>query len=519
MVRQVAGGEVEERFVALLSNAAAVRAVAAVVEGTLGPKGLDCMLVDRFGDVTITNDGSTILDKIDAQHPAARLLISGAQAQDREVGDGTTTATVLASALITQAVTHAGRGVPITKLVEGIRLGISTAVAGLQRRARPIAGLDDPLLRDTAVIAARGDQGIADLAVDAARRVGADTLKDPTYRLADWVVAKEGAKDETFGGVIVDQEPVNVQMPRSLQNVRVLLLDDPLEPEPLDGQAMGTEIGFRRYMELQDEFRKWLDTLQSAGIGLVASTKAVAGEAEERLTQAGIIATRRLSLREMERLAENTGARILKRGSLKRPLAELTQFLGTAADVSADQELDLLRVTGAGPRPAATILVGAATRQVRDERERIAVDAAWAVQQTVKGGVLVGEGAAALAVVPEVETVKSKAGGMVSYGVDCVIEALKTPISRILANAGFNPLEKLEEATRAQREHGDTWGIDTDSGEPTDMAADHVFDPAPVMIYALRTAGEVAEAILRINTIIKKREVALTGPPPPPPPA
>ena len=179
-VKQVSkGADVDERLAALLSNAGAVRAVASSIEGTLGPKGLNCMLVDKFGDVTITNDGSTILDKVEANHPAARMLIRIAKAQDAEVGDGTTTAAVLASALLAEGVGQVARGVPVTKVIEGIGMGIAKALEVVESAARPISGWDDPLLWQAAYIAGRESADIADLVVRAAQLVGEEKLQDP----------------------------------------------------------------------------------------------------------------------------------------------------------------------------------------------------------------------------------------------------------------------------------------------------------------------------------------------------
>ncbi|HOM70882.1 MAG TPA: TCP-1/cpn60 chaperonin family protein, partial [Armatimonadota bacterium] len=175
------GSDVDERLAALLANAGAIRTVAAAVEGTIGPKGLNCMLVDRFGDVIITNDGSAILDKIDVTHPASRMLINTAKAQDDEVGDGTTTATVLASALISEGTNQVVRGVPVTKVIEGIRLGVSEAVSYITEQAKQISDFDNPLLMQTALVSARGQNDLAELSVKAAKLVGLDKLADPAF--------------------------------------------------------------------------------------------------------------------------------------------------------------------------------------------------------------------------------------------------------------------------------------------------------------------------------------------------
>lgn len=506
-IKQVSkSADVDERLAALLANATAVRAVASSVEGTLGPKGLNCMLVDKFGDVTITNDGSTILDKIDINHPAARLVIRTAKAQDEEVGDGTTTAAILASALVMEGVSRVSRGVPVTKVIQGLSIGIKKALEVLEAASRQVKDFDDPLLWQAAYIAGREDAEIADLVVQAAKLVGKEKLAEPAFKLADTIVAKEGAQNEVFTGLIIEKERMNSQMPRSLEDVKVLVVDDALEPERMEDDALGTESGFARYVQLQNEFCENLRKIVDLGIGLVVANKGVADLAEELLTDAGIIVLRRVSTRDIARIVEHTGAKTIKRAGLKKPLEELSLFVGRCARVYEDERLEHTRIMGGIGKPAATLLVGAATREVRDERERIARDAASAVQAAIIGGVVPGGGSIEIAASREVSFLRDGVKGMAAYGVDCVAEALKKPLSQIVANAGFNPLEKVEDVIAAQAEQGKvSLAIECDTGEVADMWELGVVDPLKVKVHALKAAAEIADAVLRINTIIKKR--------------
>lgn len=509
--------ESEERLSPLVSNANAVRAIAAAVEGTLGPKGLNCMLVDRFGEVVITNDGSTILEKIDAAHPAARLLVNAARAQARDVGDGTTTTTVLAQALINEGLAQVSRGVPVARIVEGLRRGIAAAVAGIAHRATPITDIDAPLLRRAVLIAAREQDDIADLCLSAAARIGRARLIEPGFRLADWIVAREGAENEVVCGVIIEKEPMNVQMPREVPTGTVLCIDDALEPEELEEGALGTEAGFATFLRYQQEFRAALHGLVTLGVRALFVTKAVHDTAEELLTDAGITVIRRLSTRDLQRIARHTGARPLKRTGLRKSPAELARYLGHIERLQVDPTLGYTRVLAGIPLPVggdavATILVGAATAEVRAERARVAEDAACAVQAALRSGVVPGGGAAEMAVISDVQACRQDAVGMAGYGVDCVLAALKAPLAQIVANAGFNPLEKVEAVlTGIARSGAQTLAIDCDTGEVVDMCTLGVVDPALVKTHALRAAGEVAEAILRIQTIIRKRDDPATG--------
>jgi len=507
-LKQVASGaEIDEKLAALLTNANAVRAIASAVEGTIGPKGLNTLLVDRFGDVTITNDGVTILTKMDVNHPAAKMVINVARAQEQEVGDGTTTATIMAGALLTEGVNQAVRGVPVTRIIEGIRLGIRKATEEMEARSRPVSGVDDPILRRVAYVSGREQEDIADLAVKAAALVGKEKLLDRSFKLSDTVVAKAGAENEVFMGVIVDKQRTNKEMPREVSPVRVLVVDDALEPEEIEEEALGTEAGFSRYLQLQEEFRANVRKVIALGVNLVVVDRGVDEAAEEMFTDAGVMVLQRVSSRELRQVAEHTGARAIKRTALRKEPAELEKYLGAADRAFEDEKLEHVRILGGKGKPMATILVGAATQEVVGERERIAKDATSAVQAAVRGGVVPGGGAIELAVSREVEKLRSSVRGMAAYGVDCVVEALKKPLAQIVANAGFNPLEKVGDVMAAQVERGsDSLAIDCDTGEVVDMFEVGVVDPTPVKTYALRAAGEIAEAILRIDTIIKKKD-------------
>ncbi|MDD2420641.1 MAG: TCP-1/cpn60 chaperonin family protein [Heliobacteriaceae bacterium] len=507
-VKQVSNNaEVDERLAALMTNANAIRAIASAVEGTLGPKGLDTMLVDKFGDVVITNDGVTILQLMEVNHPAARMLIKTAKAQQAEIGDGTTTATVLAGSLVAEGVNHVAKGVPVSRVIEGLKAGIKNAVAVFQEHARLVKGIADPVLEKVALVAGREHGDIAELVVAAARLTGEAKLKEAGYKLSDAIRAQDGAENQVFSGVIINKKPVNEAMPKELVDALVLVVDDALEPETLDDEALGTEAGFTWYRQKQQEFVENVRKIADLGVKLVLVDRGVDDLAEEMLTDAGILVVQRVANRELKKATEHTGARAMKRTGLKRDPADLVRYLGKAGKVVVDEKLEHVRVLNGLGKPVATVLVGAATEEVVGERERIAKDAAAAVQAAIKGGLVPGGGAIELAVAREVEELRKEIRGMSAYGLDCVVAALKRPFSQIVANAGFNPLEKLGDVVAAQMEqNSDSVGIDCDTGTVADMGERGIVDPVLVKVYALKAAGEVAEAILRIDTIIKKRE-------------
>jgi chaperonin GroEL (HSP60 family) len=301
-----------------MTNSNAVRAIASAVEGTLGPKGLDTMLVDKFGEVVITNDGVTILTMMEANHPAARMLINIARAQQEEIGDGTTTATVMAGALVSSGVEQVARGVPVARVIEGLRVGLKKALEIMRGQARPVSGLDDCVVRQVALIAGRNHEDVADLVVQAASMIGEEKLKDKTFKFSDTIVAEEGADNAVLMGVIVNKERINRQMPGELRNTSVLVIDDALEPEEIDEEALRTEAGFARYMQLQEEFSGNLHKVAELGVGLVLVDRGVSDIAEVILTDAGVMVVQRVANKELRKAAEHTGARMLKRSGFEK---------------------------------------------------------------------------------------------------------------------------------------------------------------------------------------------------------
>lgn len=500
--------EGEERYAALLNNSNAVRAITSAVEGTLGPKGLDVMLVGSRGEVIITNDGVTILDKMDVTHPAARLLIQVARSQQKQVGDGTTTATVLAGALVQEGVAQIVRGVPASKVVAGMQQGIRMAVEALRRRTRVIEGLDDPLLAKAAYVAGREREDIVRLVMEAATKVGTRKLREPGYLLADAVTAHEKGDNEVYEGILLKQKPLHSHDRPVLKNTKILVLHDALEPETLDEEVLTTEAGFARYMELRDRFSRELHVLADLGVGLVLLERGIHPDAEQFCMDHGIMVVPRVSRSDLLLVSEMTGAVPMRRTALHKERDSLAKLLGNSPYVAYDERLERVRVSSGGQErePFVTLIVGASTAEVVGESARIAADAASAVQAAVSGGVLPGGGTAELAVSYELEHQREAVKGMEAFGIAAVAAALRKPMAQILLNAGYNPLEKMEEARAAQlAEDSDSMGIDCDTGLVIRYEERGIVDPALVKIHGLEAAGEVAAAVLRIHNVIKMR--------------
>lgn len=500
--------EKDGQYRLLENNANAVRAVMSAVEGTIGPKGLDTMLVDQFGEVIITNDGVTILNLMEVSHPIVRMIINAIRAQQEEVGDGTTTATLMAGEMVLSGLEQIQKGVPVAQVTEGLRFGIKDACRMIESMSIPGDALAREQLFHIALVAGREHRDIAQLVVDGLEMIGTEKLQEADFKLSDMVKAVEGAESAVFLGVMVTKEPLDAQMPLCLRGeVKILVVDDALEAEAFDDEALATESGFKAYLSVKERFREGLQSIIDSGAQAVFVDRGVADLAEEMLGEAGIMVVSRVPNKELRDLAEHTGARMIKRTGLNKPLAELVANLGRAEEVVANKKLKHIKVMGGHGKAMATVLVGASTGEIVGERERIAKDAASSVQVAMKNGLVAGGGALELAVARVLETKKNDLPGMASFGVDCVISGLKRPFMQIVSNAGFNPLEKLGDVNKAQVALENAYlAIDCDTGKVVDLLERGVVDPTFVKIHGLKVAGEVAEAILRINIIIKKKE-------------
>ncbi|MEK3917495.1 TCP-1/cpn60 chaperonin family protein [Paenibacillus sp. FSL H7-0331] len=498
--------EGDDTFATILNNAGAIRAICSAVEGTLGPKGLDTMLVGAQGEVIITNDGVTILEKMDVTHPAARLLIQVARSQQEHVGDGTTTATVLAGALVAEGVAQVTRGVPVAKIVKGIQEGIAAAIKLLARRSRMINGLDDPLLYRIAYIAGREHTDLAKLILEGAHQLGTNKLQEDSFRFADVVISHKKAVSEVWPGLLIQKIPANAQTDFPTAPASVLIIQDAFEPEVIDEEALMTEAGFQKQMQLKEQFRQSLNKLLELKVGLILADRGVNSEAEQFCTDHRIMVVQRVPRRELRLVSEYTGARPIRRSGLYKPANELAGYLGFAGRVSYDERLECVRISEGRGRAQVTVIVGASTSEVVGERLRIAKDAAAAMQAALRGGCLPGGGAAELSAAYELDRLRETVQGMEGFGITAVAQALRKPLAQIVVNAGYNPLEKVEEVKAAQIASGsDSLGVNCDNGAIIDMLEYGIVDPADVKLHALHAAGEVAAAILRIHTVIKMK--------------
>lgn len=490
-------------FSILESNVNAIKSVSSIVETTIGPKGLDTMMVDEDGNSLVTNAGAAILSKMKIDHPVARMMVKVARAQQEKVGDGTTTATLLTAALVEEGAKQILRGVPTQKVVAGIEQGIGFAIKKITERSYAIQGLEDEWLNRIALTASRGNEDLTLSVIDASQMIGLEKLLDKRFRLADCVVAHPQADSIVFMGIFVQQSRMNPQMPTYKKDVSVLLLADSLVPELLAEEALSTEAGISKQEQLMDEFAAICKKIVELNVGLVVTTGAVHRLAEEILTDADVIVVSNVDERSLVRVAEHTGARPIKRNGLRKTTTDLQAILGSCEEVEDDELLNWIRISGGKGKEVATILVGAATEEVVEERERICKDTASAVQAAAREGFVPGGGAIELAVACELEQYVHKIQGLERYGIAVVAEALHRPIYHVIANAGFNPLEKVEEIKRNQKKtRSFSLGLNCENGVVSDMIDLGVVDPLLIKCNALQTAAEVSATILRIHNMV-----------------
>ena len=308
------------------NNANAIRAVMNAVDNTIGPKGLDTMLVDQFGEVIITNDGVTILQEMAVSHPVAKMLINGVKAQQEAVGDGTTTTALMAGELILSGIEQIIRGVPTAQVIAGIQAGIAAASEALAKSAVPLTEDNKADLYHIALIAGREHDDIARLVTEGAALMGKAKLLENGFKLSDMVKAVEGADNAVFQGVLVDKERADSQMPLTIEDdVHILVLDDALEAERLEDKALSTESGFKHYLEMKENFRQQLQKIIIIGARVVFVDRGIDDIALETLSEAGIMVVSRVPHRQLEKVARHTGARMIKRAALQKPPAELAK--------------------------------------------------------------------------------------------------------------------------------------------------------------------------------------------------
>lgn len=499
----------ELRLSALKNNINAINSVVSAVKGTLGPQGMDCMIVDDYGNAIITNDGVTILNEINTTHPAARLLINAVMCQEKEVGDGTTTLTIFVGALLDSALKMVDMGVPIHKVIEGIKKGIEKSIEIAEAEKIMIGKNNFNLLKEVAYISAREDKEISDMIYSAAQIIGNEMLGNNSFKLADCIEAFEGTHNEVISGVVIDKTPLDYFEDHDLSDVKIMVLDDSLDVEEDKKELLSTEAGLNNYFENVEVIKKFAEKIINMNVDILICDRGINPMAMQMLLDGNVAIVDRVLNSQLIKVAKHCGCKILKKSALSKSISVLNSCCGKADKVIYDSQKEQIIVQHGHGKPYATVIISASTGEITREKERIAKDAAAALQFAFKNGIVPGGGALEIYISGLLKKYREDMSGMEKYGVDCVVEALMKPFFQMVENSGFNSLEMIEKITAsAKQEDKKFFSIDFESGAIKEMLKENIFDPTYVKISALKKAEEIARAILRINLILRGKRLS-----------
>jgi len=496
------------------NNIAAAKAVADAVKTTLGPKGMDKMLVDSIGDIVITNDGVTILEEMEIEHPAAKMMVEVAKTQNEETGDGTTTSVILAGELLKNAEELLDQEVHPTVITKGFKIAKEEALKILDKLSKPVTLEDTEDLKKIAITAMSGKSvekaspKLASLVVEAVRSVAekkdgkivVDT--DNIKRLKKHGASSE--ETELIRGIAIDKEVVHPGMPKAIKDAKIALLDVALEvKEPeTDAQIRITSPEqMQAFLEQEQKMLKeMVEKIAATGANVVFCQKGIDDVAQHYLAKKGILACRRVKQSDMEALARATGGRIVSN------LEDLTKEDLGYAKLVEEKKIggeEVTFVTGCKDPKAVTILVRGSTEHVVDEVDRSIEDAIGAVASAVEvGKILPGAGAPEAEVSKQLKEFAEKFSGREQLAIKAFADALEIVPRTLAENAGLDPIDILVQLRAAHEQGKSTYGINIFEGRIEDAFEYGVVEPLKVKTQAIISAAEAAEMILRIDDVI-----------------
>jgi thermosome len=499
------------------NNFAAARAVAAAVQSTLGPKGMDKMLIDGMGDITVTNDGVTILKEMDIEHPAAKMMVEIAKTQDAEVGDGTTTAVIIAAELLKNAEGLLAQSVHPTSIAEGYRMAATKALMLLDAYAINVKPTDTAMLKKIAETALTGKNSevakdhLCDIIVRAITFVtDADGNADLAHINVEKKVGASVDDSVLIEGMVIDKERAHPNMPKSVKDAKVLLLNAALEFKKTEVNAkinISSPGQAQAFLDGEEQMvHTMVDKVIKSKANVIFCQKGIDDVAQHYLTKAGILAVRRVKKSDIENLARATGATIVN--SVDAITAKDLGMAGLIEEKTVSND-EMIYISKCKNPKAVSIIVRGGTEHVVDELERAIHDALMVVSVVVSGKKIVAGGGA-----PETELslrlreYASTVGGRGQLAIEAFASAMEI-IPRVLAeNAGLDPIDMLV-ALRAAHEAGKkTFGLDVYAGKPADMLKAGVVEPLRVKTQAISSAAEAAVMILRIDDIIASSKAA-----------
>jgi len=497
------------------NNITAARIIAEAIKTTLGPRGMDKMLIDSIGDITISNDGAAILKEIDVEHPAAKMMVEVAKTQDDEVGDGTTTAVVLAGELLRKAEELLDQNIHPTVIISGYRKAFQKADEILEKISIPVDLEDRETMKKVALtsmaskVVGGTKEHFADIAVDAVKQI-AEQRGERKVADIDYIqlIKKEGKSlldTELVRGVIIDKEVVHEGMPKRVEKAKIALLDCALEVEKTEFSAeirIKDPTQVKAFLDQESRMLKQMaEKIEKAGANVVFCQKGIDDAAQHFLAKAGIMAVRRVKKSDMEKLARATGGKVvtnlddLRAGDLGKAGLVEEQKVG-------DDEM--VFVEGCKDPHSVGILIHAGLERMVDEAERAMNDALSVVADVTEyNKVVAGGGAVEAEIAKELRDYATKVGGREQLAIEAFAEALEGIPKALAENAGLDPIDILVALRSAhEKPKGQTMGVNVFTSKIEDMHEKGVIDPLKVKQQAMKSAVEAASMIIRIDDVI-----------------
>ena len=501
------------------NNIAAAKAVADAVRSTLGPKGMDKMLVDSMGDVVITNDGATILKEMDIDHPAAKMIIEVAKTQEQHCYDGTTSAVVLSGELLKRSEDLIEQNVHPTVICEGFRLAAEKAVELLEAHGISTEN-QDSVLMEVAKTALTGKSAgavksfMADICVRAVNAVGIIEDEERIVDLSDIKVEKRqggSIKDSTLiDGILLDKERVHAGMPRSISDAKIALINSAIEVKKteVDAKIQITDPNqLALFLEEEENYiRGLVEKIQASGATVLICQKGIDELAQHYMSKAGIFAIRRAKKSDMEALSKATAGRIVTN------IDDLSdEDLGHAAKVEERKigESDMTFITGCPEAKSVSVLLRGGTEHVVDEIRRAFDDAVGVVSVAWEdGAVLTGGGSVLAALSRDLRAYAESTGGREQMAIEAFASALEIIPRTLAENAGLDPVTTIIELRKSHADGKVHSGINVEEGGVMDMFEANVLEPQRVVEQAIQSATETAIMILRIDDVISSKGVS-----------
>ncbi len=508
------------------NNIMAAKTIAEAVKSSLGPKGMDKMMVDSSGDVIVTSDGRTILDKMDIDHPAAKMMVEVAKTQDAEVGDGTTTSVILAGELLGKAEDLLNKGVHTTVIVEGYIKAVEKALETLENIAIPVKPAGKEFLKRVAETAmasklvAENRMQLAEIAVEAILRVSQRVGDDYFADLDDIIIEKKPGESLTqtrlVEGLVLDKEIVHSGMPKRVEKAKIALLEGPLEIEKTQFDAkINIELPEQMQSFLTEEenmLKAMVEKIVKAGANVVVCQKGIDSMVQHFLARKGISAIQRAKESDMKKLGKATGGKAVSN------LEELKESDLGYAGLVEERKIGNDKMTfieGCKNPLSVAILIRGSDKRFLDEAERSLHDALCVVRDVVQAPKIVaGGGAPEMEIARALRAYAETLSGREQLAVRSFGEAMEIVPLTLGENAGLDPIDLLIEL-RARHEKGEKWaGIDVFEGKIRDMSKLEIYEPLAVKKQAIKSATEAATMILRVDDVIASGK--MKAPPMPP---